>query len=593
MNKLLLTFILFALLYTNLFPQWTTEQNLNFTIQSNTNVSSFVDENGIHIVYSRNGGIKYALINSQGNVLKYDKVVEQELSGSAFANIIAVGNNVYIIYIKNNYIRIARSTNLGDIWNNNYDSRPLTSYNCTKILAQKEGNTVHITWCESRDQNKNDVHYIKYTPSELNWTEYKLITEYEQNGGDNPDLICSSPKIEVNYTTPYFYRPRNRERVSLNNWNSPEDIAFNQHITNSNIETLKPFIIGDQLNVIYKANYSSYNYSGNFISHSYRNLNSSTWYANATELPTVLYNPFRSYSHVVNSTSDGKIHIIYKDYNENSWVHRSLTGTVFSDVIAQVAISEYETNSLISCSNDLYLLYTNNINSSGYIKFRHYDKEPLAPDGFALSNSGSPYYHPVLNWSSIKDPDVRLNTSGGVRVERRLWNNELQTWSTWSQIASIPGTSISYTDNNIYNASGAGQGKAEYKLRSVDYNNNYSPYTSALYIRYGISPEKTGSLFNPDIKPDEFYLYNNYPNPFNPLTRIDYALAEDSKVIIKVYNLLGIEIAELTNEFKPAGFYKAEFDASNFGSGVYIYSFTAVQGSRIIFSATKPMMLIK
>jgi len=134
--KLLTVFIL--LLSTTLFAQnlWQNEISLNFTVQSNTIVSSSVDENGIHIVYSRNGGIRYALVNSQGNVIKYDKVIETEGSGTDFANVAAIGNNVYAIYYKNNDIKVARSTNLGDTWNNSFSSRPLINTGCTKIVVQ-------------------------------------------------------------------------------------------------------------------------------------------------------------------------------------------------------------------------------------------------------------------------------------------------------------------------------------------------------------------------------------------------------------------------------------------------------------------------
>ena len=122
MKKLkLLTFIL-LFISTNLFAQnlWQPEVSLNFTVQSNTKVSSSVDENGIHIVYSRNGGIRYALVNSQGGVVKYDKIIEAEGSGTDFANVAAIGNYVYAIYYKNNDIKVARSTNLGDSWNTSF-----------------------------------------------------------------------------------------------------------------------------------------------------------------------------------------------------------------------------------------------------------------------------------------------------------------------------------------------------------------------------------------------------------------------------------------------------------------------------------------
>lgn len=68
---------------------------------------------------------------------------------------------------------------------------------------------------------------------------------------------------------------------------------------------------------------------------------------------------------------------------------------------------------------------------------------------------------------------------------------------------------------------------------------------------------------------------SSFPNPFNPVTTINYALPIDEKVVIKVYDILGREIAELVNEEKPAGTYSVNFDASNLPSGIYFYSITA------------------
>jgi hypothetical protein len=68
-----------------------------------------------------------------------------------------------------------------------------------------------------------------------------------------------------------------------------------------------------------------------------------------------------------------------------------------------------------------------------------------------------------------------------------------------------------------------------------------------------------------------FGLYQNYPNPFNPNTVISYQLPVTGNVRLKVYDILGNEIATLVNEEKPAGNYDVSFDASNLSSGVYLY----------------------
>jgi len=88
--------------------------------------------------------------------------------------------------------------------------------------------------------------------------------------------------------------------------------------------------------------------------------------------------------------------------------------------------------------------------------------------------------------------------------------------------------------------------------------------------------------------PTEFSISQNYPNPFNPTTTITYTIPEASRVTLKVYDILGEEVATLVNEDKIVGNYEVNFDASKLASGMYIYTITA--GNYI---ATKKMMLLK
>ncbi|MBS1513822.1 MAG: T9SS type A sorting domain-containing protein [Bacteroidetes bacterium] len=88
--------------------------------------------------------------------------------------------------------------------------------------------------------------------------------------------------------------------------------------------------------------------------------------------------------------------------------------------------------------------------------------------------------------------------------------------------------------------------------------------------------------------PEYFYLQQNFPNPFNPSTRINYELRLSGFVTLKVYDIKGSEVQELVNEKQNEGIYSAEFDGSALPSGIYYYKLTAGE-----FSETRKMVLAK
>ncbi len=85
-----------------------------------------------------------------------------------------------------------------------------------------------------------------------------------------------------------------------------------------------------------------------------------------------------------------------------------------------------------------------------------------------------------------------------------------------------------------------------------------------------------------------FAVKQNFPNPFNPTTVINYSIAKADNVTLKVYNTLGMEVATLVNEHREVGNYKAEFNAANLVSGVYFYKITSGNNLEI-----KKMLLLK
>ena len=91
-----------------------------------------------------------------------------------------------------------------------------------------------------------------------------------------------------------------------------------------------------------------------------------------------------------------------------------------------------------------------------------------------------------------------------------------------------------------------------------------------------------------NIIPNEFILYQNYPNPFNPSTKISWQTPVSGRQTLKVYDVLGNEVATLVNEFRPAGSNEVEFSRNNLVSGIYFYRLQA--GGYV---ETKKMIILK
>ena len=123
-----------------------------------------------------------------------------------------------------------------------------------------------------------------------------------------------------------------------------------------------------------------------------------------------------------------------------------------------------------------------------------------------------------------------------------------------------------------------------------------SGYTFIRYIQNGFAQTIYDEFIITDVDddaiisiPEEYSLNQNYPNPFNPSTVISFNLPKQSIVSLKVFNILGEEVATLVNnKMINAGAHSANFNAANLPSGVYIYKISAGN-----YSASKKMMLLK
>jgi Secretion system C-terminal sorting domain/Photosynthesis system II assembly factor YCF48 len=166
---------------------------------------------------------------------------------------------------------------------------------------------------------------------------------------------------------------------------------------------------------------------------------------------------------------------------------------------------------------------------------------------------------------------VRYTTDGGL---------------TWHEDTYLSGL----TTRDIVSISGVDENTAS-AITVSDYNGDSQGADTTFFLAVSSEPF-VGVDDDENIAPTEFSLEQNYPNPFNPSTSIQDAISSRQFITLKVYDVLGNEVATLVNEEKPAGVYEVEFSAESatgrLTSGVYFYKLNA--GS---FTETKKLVLMK
>jgi hypothetical protein len=192
------------------------------------------------------------------------------------------------------------------------------------------------------------------------------------------------------------------------------------------------------------------------------------------------------------------------------------------------------------------------------------DNIPVELVSFAATTNGTSV---SLNWSTATETN-----NSGFEIERRSDGEFEQIGFVAGHGTTTEAQQYSYTDKNVE------VGTYSYRLKQVDLDGTFE-YSNEVEVEV--------------LPPAEFSLAQNFPNPFNPSTKINYSLAVDSKVTLTVYNLLGEAVSTLVNNNITAGTHSVNFDAVDFNSGVYFYSINAQGINGESFTQVRKMMLTK
>ena len=500
-----------------------------------------VNGNNLLVYRSETPYIKYYLINTTGQIVRSSDPFETQ--PVEFPSIDGNNDRVYVVYKLGNLIKTWKSTDAGLSWSSIANIN-IGNNVCNNIdITFGNDNALHIVWA-TRDNYPFFKTYYRKLPANGIWTTTEDVTNGNYVGGF-PTVSTSTDRVHVSYNSgmePYplsnLGDAKSRDKY-ITNWQTPQLVW-------SEDSKLERIHAGSSK--LFDFYYQDMNWSANLYVKS-RDLAGIGWSnpflfdygADPTQLISA------------DNTNDNKTHVVYvisggigyRSYN-GSWSSASL-----------IINNAYYSSKISSVSNDLFVVASG---YGDYIYYRQYDANPLAPKNLQVTHSSN--NHPYLTWSANTEPDidhyiVEKSYQGG-------WLTLAQTTNTFYEdpyetYCTAPPPQQCEAGHTVI-----------YHVIAVDKHPFSSQPSEVKTYVNGSYPDKQVAQ-NTEL-PDKYELEQNYPNPFNPTTSINYQVKEKGFVSLKVYDMLGREVANLVNETQDEGKYSVIFNAASLPSGVYIYS---------------------
>ncbi len=220
-----------------------------------------------------------------------------------------------------------------------------------------------------------------------------------------------------------------------------------------------------------------------------------------------------------------------------------------------------------------------NIGGSTFI-----DVAPSAPE-----NLQAVWYnnHPKLTWAANPEKDIY-----SYKIDKRVVGE-----TGWATVATVSSSTSSWTDATVTPPHRFDPHYTiEYRISAVDKGSNYSNYSSTVSVTGNTNYFWKISAGSDDASITTYKLFTNYPNPFNPSTKIEFQIPKDAQVNLAIYNSLGQKVKELVNTNLSVGKYSVDFNAESASgslpSGLYIYRLTT-SGNLQNYSEVKKMLLLR
>ncbi len=580
---LFLVAVLFSGVLLAQTPNWTSVKETNINVSSALyfgGVDIFTNRDGNHIIVQESSNLKYYKMNLSGQAsnpitIESSAVISPSISGDA--------DNIYIVYGIGSQMKVKRSTNGGSSWSTIYALNLAT--NASWMESVVSNHNLHITYLES-----STVKYRFRNYQSGNFTSEKIVSTGETG---------TYPKIAARYGgsgKDSIYFMWQKSGTNTNNWRTYEVTNNSWSSVLSGYTVSEPNLISSNLAGIRVEGPNLIAYHSFYENGTYSQRLGWAWIRiSDNTLLGYLPNPCVNFVQLVYSTTtfDNISHSAY--YYEQIAngeggpqtgelaIRRSnsLTGYPDDIIYEYQDFPQYEPMfiNISSAGNEVHVIWKDEFgnNNGNNLRYKFDDQAPIMPNNLQVTRSLN--NHPYLTWSANPEPDFDHYI-----VEKAYQGG----WTTLSQT-----TNTYFEDPNETYCTAPppqvcdGERTVTYHVSAVDKH----PYTSLpsevkTNVTGGYPPDKAAAQISE--MPGKYELGQNYPNPFNPSTSITYSLKNPEFVTLKIFDMLGREVAELVNENKPEGRYTVAFNSGDLPSGIYIYKLDAGK-----FSDMKKMLLIK
>ncbi|MBK8550022.1 MAG: T9SS type A sorting domain-containing protein [Ignavibacteria bacterium] len=453
----------------------------------------------------------------------------------------------------------------------NFANASYTSYNNAWNVASN-GNIVHTVWWDNRlDPINYEIYYKRSTDAGVSWGADIRLTN---NTGDSqyPSVSVSGSVVHVAWQD---RRDGNFEIYYKRSTDAGVSWGADTRLTNGVFDSWHPSVsvAGSNVNIAWQDRrdvddeiyYKRSTDEGVSWGADVRLTNN----AGVSAIPSVSASGL--YIHVVwDDTRDGNAEIYYKRSTNGgeSWgADTRLTNNSASSTSASVVVSDSVVHVTWQDRRDEWEIY--------------YIRSTDAGAGWGaetrLTNDAASSWYPNL---SVSGSVVHI-----VWQERRDGNDEI-----YYKRSTDDGVSWESDTRLTFFVSGSGAWNPSVAVSGTVVHVVWNDYRigSEIWYKHNPTGNPVGILSINSEVPEKFSLSQNYPNPYNPVTNLEFGISKSGFVSLKVYDVQGREVSTLVNERLAPGTYKVDFNGSNFTSGVYFYRL--ITGK---FIETKKMILTK